>query len=294
MCLNTALDLLIGLLDIAFLAALLLLVNFYTTGNSTNKPVYNHLINGINPVLLIGLFLVAFSLKNWLGYRISKAQNFFFYNVASRLSKRNMLQFLRDDYIKFIQIDSSVLIRRISQQPIEFSNYILTNIQQIVSQGVLVLFTIAGILFYHPGLFLSLFALLLPPVVLLGFFIRQRLRQVRLNSKITSQLTLQYLNESLSGYVESNIYDKNDFFAERYHRQQKQLNDYIAIQQTLQGLPPRLIEVFAVFGFLILIVINRLWGNSHSIGLLDVGVFMAASYKIIPGIVKILKQYRAN
>ena len=94
--------------------------------------------------------------------------------------------------------------------------------------------------------------------------------------------------------MESNIYDKNDFFAERYHRQQKQLNDYIAIQQTLQGLPPRLIEVFAVFGFLILIVINRLWGNSHSIGLLDVGVFMAASYKIIPGIVKILKQYRAN
>ena len=173
MCLNTALDLLIGLLDIAFLAALLLLVNFYTTGNSTNKPVYNHLINGINPVLLIGLFLVAFSLKNWLGYRISKAQNFFFYNVASRLSKRNMLQFLRDDYIKFIQIDSSVLIRRISQQPIEFSNYILTNIQQIVSQGVLVLFTIAGILFYHPGLFLSLFALLLPPVVLLGFFISE-------------------------------------------------------------------------------------------------------------------------
>jgi ABC-type bacteriocin/lantibiotic exporter with double-glycine peptidase domain len=58
--------------------------------------------------------------------------------------------------------------------------------------------------------------------------------------------------------------------------------------QTLQGLPPRLIEVFAVLGFFILIAINRSPLDTHAIGLLDIGVFMAASYKIIPGVVKIL------
>ncbi len=231
---------------------------------------------------------MLYALKNWLGYRITKSQNTFFYAVSSRLSKRNIWHYLKDDYFKFVNIDSSVYIRKISQQPIEFSNYILTNVQQVISQSVLIFFAVVGIMFYHPSLFLSLFLLLMPPVILLGWFIKVKLKEVRANSKLTSQLTLQYLKESLSGYVESNVYHKNEFFSNRYYRYQKQLNDYIAIQQTLQGLPSRLIEVFAVLGFLILIALNKYASNTQGIGMLDIGVFMAASYKIIPGIVKIL------
>ncbi len=46
--------------------------------------------------------------------------------------------------MQYVNIDSSVHIRRISQQPIEFSTYILTNLQQIISQSLLVLFTICA------------------------------------------------------------------------------------------------------------------------------------------------------
>ena len=283
------LDLVIGILDIAFLGFLLLIINFYTAQEkSVRTPYLSQFFTDKNSLLLIGLFFLLYAIKNWLGYIITRHQNFFFYDVASRLSKRNMWQYLKDSYSKFVHIDSSVYIRKISQQPIEFSNYILTNIQQIVSQGILILFTVIGILFYHPTLFLSLFILLLPPVTLLGYFIKRKLKDVRSGSKLTSQLTLQYLKESLSGYIESNVYIRNDFFADRYFYQQKQLNDNIATMQTLQGLPSRLIEVFAVLGFFILVAINKYTGSSHGIGLLDIGVFMAASYKIIPGIVKIL------
>ncbi len=237
---------------------------------------------------LISVFFGLYALKNWAGYSIAQSQNSFFYQIASRLSRQNMIDYLKEDYFKFINIDSSVYIRKISQQPIEFSNYILINIQQIISQTILIFFTIVGILFYHPSLFLSLFILLVPPVALLGYYIKKRLKEVRTNSKLTSQLTLQYLKESLSGYVESNMYDKNDFFTDRFYHQQKQLNGYIATQQTLQGLPSRLMEVFAVLGFLILVTINKYFSGNHGVGLFDIGVFMAASYKIIPGIIKIL------
>ena len=264
------------------------MINFYTDNHAVNK--YTFLPSWLNQNSLwpIGLFFVVYALKNLAAYIVTKSQNTFFYSVASRLSKRNIWHYLKDDYFKFVHVDSSVYIRKISQQPIEFSNYILTNIQQIVSQGALIIFTIIGILFYHPSLFLSLFLLLLPPVVLLGYFIKRKLKDIRSNSRLTSQLTLQYLKESLSGYIESNVYDKHDFFTNRYYNRQKQLNDFIATQQTLQGLPSRLIEVFAILGFLILITLNKFALNNHGIGLLDVGVFMAASYKIIPGIVKIL------
>ncbi len=281
-------DLLIGVLDIAFLGLLLVIINFYSINQIPVNNILQQSLFNKNSLVLISIFFGLYAIKNWVGYRIAQSQNSFFYQIASRLSRQNMIDYLREDYFKFINIDSSVYIRKISQQPIEFSNYILINIQQIISQSILIFFTIVGILFYHPSLFLSLFILLMPPVVLLGYYIKKKLKEVRTNSKLTSQLTLQYLKESLSGYVESNMYGKNDFFTDRFHHQQEQLNEYIATQQTLQGLPSRLMEVFAVLGFLIMIALNKYFAGNHGVGLLAIGVFMAASYKIIPGIVKIL------
>jgi ABC-type multidrug transport system fused ATPase/permease subunit len=288
MCTNILLDLVIGMLDIAFLGLLLLVINFYTTNNNSKNSFLLQSLSNKNSLLVICVFFMLFSLKNWVGYRISKSQNIFFYSVASRLSKRNIAHYLNDDYTKFVNIDSSVLIRKISQQPNEFSNYILTNIQQVISQSILIFFTVVGIFFYHPKSFISLFLLLVPPVILLAFFMKKKLKHVRENIKITSQKSIQHLQESLSGYVESNIYQKNNFFIDRFYHYKHQVDENIATQQTLQMLPARLIEVFAVLGFFILIVIHKLSANAPAIDLLTIGIFMAASYKIIPGIIKIL------
>lgn len=281
-------DLFIGILDIAFLGFMLLLISFYTQSNVPGHSFLLRFFSAKNPLLLIAAFCLLFTLKNLSAYFLSSAQNSFFYGVSSRLSKQNIWHYLKDDYINFITIDSSVLIRRISQQPIEFSNYILSNIQQVISQGILISCTIVGILFYHPSLFLLLFLLLLPPVILLGYFIRRKLRHIRNSTKITSEKSIQHLQESLSGFIESNIYDKNDFFADRFVRYQQQLNENIATQQTLQSVPSRLIEIFAILGFFILIAVNKWSAKSPFIDVLTIGIFMAAAYKIIPGIVKIL------
>jgi ABC-type multidrug transport system fused ATPase/permease subunit len=282
------LDLIIGILDIAFLGFMLLVINFYTkTGASNISSFLDHFFNK-NSLLLISVFFLLFGLKNLLGYFISRSQNFFFYQVASRLSDRNIRQYLKAGYLEFINVNSSVQIRKISHEPIEFSTYILTNVQQMISQAVLIFFTIVAILFYHPSLFLLLFILLLPPVVLLAWFVRKKLKNIRADTKTTSAKAIQHLQESLSGFIESNIYKKDDFFVNRYYTYQDKLNKNIATQQTLQGLPSRLIEVFAILGFFILIAINKWSANAPGITLLNIGVFMAASYKIIPGIVKIL------
>jgi ABC-type bacteriocin/lantibiotic exporter with double-glycine peptidase domain len=286
------LDLLISALDIVFLGMLLLVVGFYT---STSTSTINTRLAFLpatwfnkNSMQLISVFLVLFCFKNWFGYLIMRFQHHFFYGVASRLSKKNMIHYLKSDYLNFVNVDSSIHIRQISQQPIEFSHYILTNVQQIISQGILILFTVCAILIYQPTLFLLLLLLLLPPVILLAWFIRKRSKLIRVNTKQASEKTIQHLQESLAGFVESNIYNKTDFLTNRYHGYQQQLNDNLAGQQTLQALPSRLVEIFAVLGFFILVLINKYWTNQPVIDLLTIGVFMAAAYKIIPGIIKIL------
>lgn len=282
-------DLAMGVLDVVFLGGMLVVINFYLKNQEPAALSFmpSALLNR-NSLWLIGAFLVLFGLKNWVGYLNSRAQQNFFYGIASRLSERNLRTYLKDDYLRFIHTDSSVLIRRISNQPIEFSTYILTNVQQVVSQAILILITVSCVLLWHPGLFFILLLLLLPPVVLLANFIRNKLSVIRNNNRVVSQLAIQYLKESLEGYVESNVYGKDSFFVNRYYQQQSQLNNNIATQQTLQGLTSRLVEVFAILGFFVLIAINKFSSGTPAVSLLTIGVFMAASYKIIPGLIKIL------
>jgi len=239
-------------------------------------------------MLFLGVFLVLFCIKNGFGFMGTRSQHHFFYDVASRLSKRNIVNYMNGRYSEFVEVDSSVQIRKISHQPIEFSHNVLTNFQQIISQAILVFFTTCAIIAYHPSLFLLLLLLLLPPVIILAAFIRKKLRSVRTTIVSSGEKSIQRLQESLSGYVESNIYDKNDVFIKRYFDHQRQMNNNIATQQTLQSLPPRLIEVFAVMGFFLLILINKWSTDKPVIDVLTIGIFMAASYKIIPGMVKIM------
>lgn len=282
-------DIAISALDIIFLGLTVIVINFYIQGSGSRFLSFLPAkLNDKNSILLITVFFILFGIKNILAYWVSASEYDFIYKVASRLSRRNIYHYLRSGYMQYVNIDSSVHIRKISQQPIEFSTYILTNFQQVISQSVLVLFTVCAVLWYHASLFVLLFLLLMPAVSILGWILKKRLKHIRRNIKKTGEETLKTLHEALASYIESNIYDRDDFFAERYYKQQDQLNHNIRVQQTLQALPSRLIEIFAILGFFILILLNKLAGGNAPVDLLTIGVFLAAAYKIIPGVVKIL------
>ena len=212
----------------------------------------------------------------------------FVYGVSSRLSQKNIISYLNGDYIDYVNIDSSVHIRKISQQPIEFGHYVLGGLQQIASQSVLILLTVVAVLIYNPVLFPLLFIILAPPIILIVFLMRKKLNTIRKIAKPVSEITIQHLKEALSGFIESNLYDSKTFFANRYHLSQSKFNDFLSEQQVVQNMPSRLIEIFAILGLLILILINSFTANTSSISIITLGAFMAAAYKIIPGIVKIL------
>ena len=282
-------DIVINILDISFLLLLLYVINFYTQPhNSTEHLAFPFYLFIEYPLLLITVFFFLFCIKNFLGFRVFRMQYKYTYDVASRISKNNLLNYLEGNFHDYVNIDFSVRIRRIAQQPIEFSHSVLRNIQQIISQSVLIILTIAPIIIYKPLLFPLLFLILMPPVFIIAFLMKKRLSSLRFSGKVASEKAIQHLNEALSGFIESNIYDRKNFFANRYSGFQARLNTYISEQMIIQNLPSRLIEVFAVLGLFMLILINSIVTKSNSVEVIIIGAFMAGAYKIIPGIVKIL------
>lgn len=283
------LDVIVSLLDILFLAALLYVIQFYTIKDSAvTFDFFPFTFFNDHPLSLIIVFFVLFAVKNAFGYFVFKRQYKFVYAVASRLSKRNLFHFLEGSYSDYVNIDSSVHIHKISHQPAEFGHHVLAGFQQIVGQSILVILTIIAILLYSPLLFLLLFIVLVPPIIIIGFLIKRKAKAIRRSAKPYKERSLQHLQEALSGYVESNIFQRNDFFVDRYDTYQAKFNDFLSQQLAIQHLPSRFMEVFALFGLLALIVLNFYNGSGANIGLVTIGAFMAAAYKIIPGVVRIL------
>lgn len=273
--------------DIVSLALLVYIINFYTQPAGSRIPGYLPAwLFDRNSIALILLFFILFSLKNLGAWLVHRAQCNFLTTVAARISQSRLKNYLQNGYENYVEVDSSVQIRRIYFHSLEFCQHILDGIQQIITQLTLITLAITAILLFNAQLFLLLLIMLLPPVIVVFYFIKRKLRKVGTHTRSTGEKSLQHLQEALAGYVESNIYNKSEFFLQRFAGWQQQFYKHFADFLVVQGTPTRIIEVFALLGLFILIVIGQWYGNSEAI--VTVGAFMAAAYKIIPGIVKIL------
>lgn len=282
-------DVAISILDISFLVILLFVIRFYTDPKSISLPDYfPAAIKDQYNLLLIIIFFVLFSIKNFFGFSVMRKQQRFVYDIATRLSAQQLQNCLDGSYTDYVTIDSSVQIRKIGQMPIEFGHYVLSGLQQIICQSILILITLVAIFIYNPVLLPILFGILSPPLVLTGFIMKKKLSNVRGLAKASGEKALQHLKEALAGFIECNVFDRKKFFSQRFKSSQSKFNGFLADQQVIQNMPSRLIEVFAILGLLVLILINTFLTPDHSVQVITIAAFVAAAYKIIPGIVKIL------
>lgn len=287
-CLLALGNIFISLLDILALAFLLWIIRFYIQpGDYILSSYLPGWLANPDSVWLIAIFFVLFGLKNLGAYYLEKNQYRFNSRIAIRLSSERLRNYQSSDYRDFVNIDSSKHIRMICLQPFEFSQYIVTGIQQIITQSCLISIAVLAILLFNFKLFLLLLAILLPPVIVVFYFIKKRMAAARKNIRVHNQFSYQYVMDALKGYIESNVYNRRDFFLNRFVEARRKFSTALFDSMLVQSMPSRIIEVFAILGLFVLVVIAKWTGTNDSSYLLTIGAFVAAAYKIIPGIVKI-------
>ena len=283
------LDIFISILDILSLALLLWIIRFYLQPvHNNNLPFLPGWLAGRSSIVFIGGFVILFGIKNWLAFIISRAQFRFISRTAVRISRRNLADFQHAGFNEFTHTDSSAHIRNIAFHPFDFCQYMLSGIQQIITQSSLILIAIIAIVIYDAKLFLLLLLILLPPVIIVFYFIKKKMVSAKQHIQKSNERSFQYLLDALKGYVESNVYNRNRFFLNRFTNSRRKFSTYLFDSLALQNMPNRIIEIFAVLGLFMLILIAKWNGNDGSAMLITIGAFMAAAYKIIPGIVKVI------
>jgi ABC-type multidrug transport system fused ATPase/permease subunit len=283
------LDIIISIIDILSLALLLWIIQFYIQPGQSSKPGFlPSWLADRNSIVFIAIFFFFFGVKNLAAYLVSKAHYKFITRVTVRISQNNLSGYQQAAFGEFVNTDSSVYIRRIGFLPLEFGQNVLAGVPQIITQGVLIVLTIIAIVLFNARLFLLLLAILLPPVIVIFYFIRSRLNKVRKEITIGNEISFRHLLDALKGYVESNIYGRNDFFLNRFVGSRKKFSTSLFNSTSLQTMPARIIEIFAVLGLFLLIAIAKRSGSPDNSYLITIGAFVGAAYKIIPGIVKII------
>jgi len=282
------LNIFISVADIASLAFLLLIIDFYISNSIVRLDFLPSWMLDPRSVSLIAFFFFLFGIKNLLGILISSAQYKFIGRVAVRISQNKLENYQQDAFEGFINIDSSKHIRNIALSPFEFCQHILSGLQQILIQSVLILLAIAAILLYNAKLFLLILLILIPPVTFVFFYIKKKLTATKKSIQASNEKSFQYLLDALKGYVEGNIYQRNNFFRGRFTRERQIFSSHLFESLSVQTMPNRIIESFAVLGLFVLIVIAKWSDINDSSTIITIGAFMAAAYKIIPGIVKII------
>lgn len=285
---QVVLNIFISIADVGSLALLLLVINFYISNSADHLGFLPAWMLDPGSIILIASFFVLFGIKNLFGILISSAQFKFISKVAVRISQNKLTNYQQGRYEDFVNIDSSKQVSNIAYQPFEFSQHILSGIQQIIIQSILILLTITAILLYDARLFLFLLIILVPPITLVFFYIKKRLAADKKNILVHNERSHKYLFDALKGYVEGNIFQRNDFFHRRFSIARETFSKHLFDSLSVQTMPGRLIETFAVLGLFILIVIANWSGIKDNSTLIMIGAFMAAAYKIIPGIVKII------
>ncbi len=279
-------DVVISVLDIVFLAVLLFIVNYYTQPDRAR--MFMHLPGRfllLPGPLGLGLLFLLFCVKNGAGFILYREQCRFISAVALRISQDKMSAYLSGGYTNFAAVDSALHIRKIAHEPVEFGQHVLAGVQQAVTQSVLILLSILALLIFNAWMFIWLFLVLMPPLALLFRLIRSRLRIVKADAQTNMVGTLRHLQEGLGGYVESHVYEKQGFFLRRYVSFQRLFNRYFSELLVVQGIPNRMMELFVLLGLLALVLV-RMHGSGNVV--MTLGAFMAAAYKIIPGLVKLL------
>jgi ABC-type bacteriocin/lantibiotic exporter with double-glycine peptidase domain len=285
----TGLDMLVSVFDIVALAALVWIVQLIVLPVSQQtEHIASTGITIQDPFALMGIFVALFAAKNIAAFYVARSYQHFAGNVAIRISKNNLASYQATSYDDYVSTDSSVHIRKIAFQPFEFCQYMLAGIQQVITQLCLVIAAIAAMLLFKPTLFLLLLLILLPPVVLLFYRLKARLSAARQQIRSNNERSFQYLLDALKAYVEGNIFNRNKFFLDRFVQFRQKFSASLFEVISLQTLPGRMIEVFAMFGLFVLMAVAKWTGNTDKDTMLTIGAFIAAAYRIIPGLVKII------
>ena len=233
--------------------------SFLSQVNFLNNYTKDNLI-----LIFLAIFILIFILKNFFSVLIQKKKINFSHNVATELSSKLYLKYLKKKYIYFTLRNTSDLIRNIVDEANLFSFGVVVGVLNLIIDLIIFLTITIFLFFYNP--IASTIAFIV--MVLLGYitiyFQHNKLKSFGLKRQIHSGAIIKLINESIGNIKEIILSGTHNFFENKfkYHVMENAKSgkgkDYYFI------IPRPILEVVAVFMIFILVYALTYFQHSSS------------------------------
>tara|TARA_Y100000590_G_scaffold470678_2_gene667684 strand:- start:1381 stop:3135 length:1755 start_codon:yes stop_codon:yes gene_type:complete len=279
------------MLEALSIGIILPLISILLKGN-IDSNVFSNLFGFVNfegkNLILFGLFatLLIFVIKNSFLIFNHWHQSNFLEKINISLADKLYRNYLRRDYIFFLQTNSASLLRNLRSEVGSFKEYI--NRAITFYSEIIIFLGIVSVLFYVDFLGTTIILILVTFFSsIIYFFTRKKIDFFGKERILIEGELNKHLLQGLSSAKDVKILDREEDLIYQFYKNllsRGKLNLYILFTQ---GLPKFLFEVIIVLAFLIL-VISMMGAQKNMIDIVQyLGVFAAASFRIIPGAARI-------
>ena len=256
---------------------------FFTFGRPTGEQlIYIALLITVVIFLTKNLFLIF---NNWCQIK-------FLQKVYMEMSGKLFKEYLKRDYIFFLQHNTSQLVRNTREEVASFTEYV--NKLSLFVGEVIIFLGIASVLFYVDMtgtiiilLTVSVFAYIIHTFTKgrIGVLGKQRIL-------IESELN-KHVIQGIAAAKDVKILDREEDLIHQYYKnlvQNRKIKTYINF---INSLPRLLFEMLIVCAFLIL-VLSMLGLQRNMLDIIQyLGVFAVASFRIVPSAARIFTSFQA-
>lgn len=239
-------------------------------------------------VFLAIALLVIFLIKNAIAMYLYDTQSKYAFRVGTDLARRQFIKFYNRGYTYFQNTNSAEVVNQVMNVPTFFTSAILVSAINLFCEVLVIALIVVGIAVSDISLFLMLVAILLPS----GYFIyngtKNKLYQMGLEQAELYNQTYAKLQQSIFGYTDVRINNKEEVFLDSFIKYQDALNKNYQARYVLGLIPTRSLEVIAILGITITFIYTYLFAQSPEQLYGFIAVFAAAAFRILPSMNRLL------
>jgi ABC-type multidrug transport system fused ATPase/permease subunit len=259
----------------------------------TNKHLYSLFIFLGKPnhekfiTLLLSSILFFFTVKYFYLLFLNKKQTFFSTSLSSDLSQKLFNGYMKLPYSFHLNNNSAILLRNI-----QIEVYQITTVTQAFINLFMELSVIVGMIMM---LFLieplGAFCVAIFLLITASLFHQKNKKNIYnwgVKRKISSSKMNKYILEGLGGVKDIKFLGRESYFINRYQNHNVEYSIINANSIFLSQVPRLYLELLSIFALVFMIIIQIYQGRSTEELIPILSMFLAASFRLIPSVNKIL------
>lgn len=246
------------------------------------NPSHEQLVIG-GMLALVGVYAIKAFFLAFLAWR----QAHFVFSVQAGLSQRLFAGYLRQPYTFHLQRNSAELIRNTMGQVTDITGVMHQGLALITELLVLIGISLLLLITEPIGALLVVSAIVLSGCVF-HWFTRRKLLAWGEARQLHEGQRIKHLQQGLGGAKDVKLLGRESHFLAQYEKHNIGSTKAGQYQVTLKALPRLGIELLAVTGLAILVVGMIAQGKPLSALLPTLGLFAAASFRLLPSVNRVL------